>query len=135
MFLFVSFQNIFVQEVKDERLRIRPQTGYDDGKTSSKRKRTIKKMKKQNRGDGGSAVDLISDDHRPTVEEDTATNVSTNVPTNVSTNVSTTWSPEEMSPGASLVRPPVFRGESEASLPSHFAGKGREEMRLLCGWS
>ena len=100
-------------------------------------------MKKQNRGDGGSAVDLISDDHRPTVEEDTATNVSTNVstnvPTNVSTNVptnvSTTWSPEEMSPGASLVRPPVFRGESEASLPSHFAGKGREEMRLLCGWS
>ena len=127
MFLFVSFQNIFVQEVKDERLRIRPQTGYDDGKTSSKRKRTIKKMKKQNRGDGGSAVDLISDDHRPTVEEDTATNVPTNV--------STTWSPEEMSPGASLVRPPVFRGESEASLPSHFAGKGREEMRLLCGWS
>ena len=132
MFLFVSFQNIFVQEVKDERLRIRPQTGYDDGKTSSKRKRTIKK---QNRGDGGSAVDLISDDHRPTVEEDTATNVPTNVSTNVPTNVSTTWSPEEMSPGASLVRPPVFRGESEASLPSHFAGKGREEMRLLCGWS
>ena len=124
MFLFVSFQNIFVQEVKDERLRIRPQTGYDDGKTSSKRKRTIKK---QNRQDGGSAVDLISDDHHPTVEEDTATNVSTNV--------STTWSPEEMSPGASLVRPPVFRGESEASLPSHFAGKEWQEMRLLCGWS
>lgn len=117
MFLhYLSFQNIFVQEVKDERLRIRPQTGYDDGKTSSKRKRTTKK---KNRGEGGSAVDLISDD--PTVEEDTATSVATSVATNVATNVSTSWSP--MSSGASLVRPPVFRGESEASLPSHFAGK------------
>ena len=100
----ILYTSVFSQEVQDQRDRIRPNSAYDDG-TNSKKTRSHRQKKK--------SPDVVSD-ATDLIESDKNNN----------SKKSKEWKPEteKKNERGVVVRPPVFKGDHESKLPSHFTG-------------